>query len=54
MADDNVTIWGSGLKFGRKPANGELLIGDGELFRHIGLYLRGNDNHAGVLVRWRP
>jgi hypothetical protein len=29
MADDNVTIWGSGLKFGRKPANGELLIGNG-------------------------
>jgi len=30
MADDKVAIWGSGLKFGRKPANGELLIGNGE------------------------
>jgi hypothetical protein len=30
MADDRVAIWGSGLKFGRKPANGELLIGNGE------------------------
>jgi len=33
MADDNVTIWGSGLKFGRKPANGELLIGDSVGFK---------------------
>lgn len=30
MADDKVAIWGSGLKFGRKPANGELLVGNGE------------------------
>jgi hypothetical protein len=30
MADDRVAIWGSGLKFGRKPANGELLVGNGE------------------------
>jgi hypothetical protein len=30
MADDKVAIWGSGLKFGRKPANGELLIGNGQ------------------------
>ena len=30
MADDRVAIWGSGLKFGRKPANGELLIGNGQ------------------------
>lgn len=30
MADDKVAIWGSGLKFGRKPANGELLIGNGD------------------------
>lgn len=30
MADDKVAIWGSGLKFGRKPASGELLIGNGE------------------------
>ena len=33
MADDNVTIWGPGLKFGRKPANGELLIGDSVGFK---------------------
>lgn len=33
MADDNVTIWGNGLKFGRKTANGELLIGDGVGFK---------------------
>lgn len=30
MADDKVAIWGSGLKFGRNPANGELLIGNGQ------------------------
>jgi len=29
MANDRVTIWNNGLKFGRAPANGELLIGDG-------------------------
>ena len=33
MADDNVTIWNSGLKIGRKPANGELLIGDSVGFK---------------------
>ena len=33
MADDNVTIWNSGLKIGRKPANGELLIGDNVGFK---------------------
>jgi hypothetical protein len=33
MADDNVTIWNSGLKLGRKPANGELLIGDNVGFK---------------------
>lgn len=32
MADDRVAIWNSGLKFGRKPANGELLIGNGDGF----------------------
>ena len=32
MADDKVTIWGGGLKFGRKPADGELLVGDGASF----------------------
>lgn len=32
MADDKVAIWGDGLKFGRKTANGELLIGNGEGF----------------------
>jgi hypothetical protein len=30
MADDKVAIWGQGLKFGRKPGNGELLIGNGQ------------------------
>jgi len=29
MANDKVTIWNGDLKFGRSPANGELLIGDG-------------------------
>lgn len=29
MANDKVAIWNGGLKFGRSPANGELLIGDG-------------------------
>jgi len=29
MANDRVTIWNGLLKFGRPPANGELLIGDG-------------------------
>ncbi|MEN6608610.1 MAG: hypothetical protein ABFD60_15295, partial [Bryobacteraceae bacterium] len=33
MADDLVTIWNSSLKFGRKPGNGELLIGDGTGFK---------------------
>lgn len=33
MSDDNVTIWGSSIKFGRKPENGELLIGDGSGFK---------------------
>lgn len=32
MANDKVTIWNDGLKFGRKPENGELLIGNGEGF----------------------
>ena len=47
MADDNVTIWNSGLKFGRKPANGELLIGDG-----VGFVLvdAGISNPGGVLT----
>jgi len=29
MANDQVTIWGDRLKFGRRPTDGELLIGDG-------------------------
>jgi len=32
MADNKVTIWGGGLKFGRKPEDGEVLIGDGTSF----------------------
>jgi hypothetical protein len=45
MADDNVTIWGSGLKFGRKPANGELLIGDG-----VGFELANLSAGSGVTI----
>lgn len=37
MANDKVTIWNGGLKFGRAPANGELLIGDGGGFNLAGL-----------------
>ena len=33
MADDKVTIWNDTLKFGRSPANGELLIGNAEGFK---------------------
>lgn len=32
MANDKVAIWGNQLVFGRKTANGELLIGNGEGF----------------------
>jgi hypothetical protein len=32
MADDIVSLSGEGLKFGRSPANGELLIGNGSGF----------------------
>lgn len=32
MSNDQVTIWGAGLKFGRKPGDGELLIGNGASF----------------------
>ena len=32
MADDIVSLSGDGLKFGRSPANGELLIGNGSGF----------------------
>ena len=45
MADDNVTIWGSGLKFGRKPANGQLLIGDG-----VGFKLANLSSGSGVTI----
>jgi len=37
MADDKVTIWNDTLKFGRSPANGELLIGNGGGFNLAGL-----------------
>jgi len=47
MADDNVTIWGSGLKFGRKPANGELLVGDGVGFKLVNA---GVSDVGGVLT----
>lgn len=32
MSNDQVTIWGGGLKFGREPEDGELLIGNGSNF----------------------
>jgi hypothetical protein len=32
MADDKVALWGDLLKFGRSPANGELLVGNGTGF----------------------
>ena len=32
MADDKVTIWNGGLKFGRSPAANELLVGNGDGF----------------------
>ena len=47
MADDKVAIWGSGLKFGRKPANGELLIGNGDGFD---LVPAGVSDVGGVLT----
>ena len=37
MADDKVTIWNDALKFGRAPAAGELLIGNGGGFDLAGL-----------------
>ena len=32
MADDKVALWGDTLKFGRSPASGELLVGNGSGF----------------------
>lgn len=32
MPNDKVAIWGTGLKFGRKPASNELLLGNGQDF----------------------
>lgn len=32
MTDDAVSLWGGGIKVGRAPANGELLIGNGSGF----------------------
>jgi len=32
MADDKVALWGDSLKFGRSPASGELLVGNGSGF----------------------
>lgn len=32
MADDKVAVWGGGVKIARAPANGELMIGNGEGF----------------------
>jgi hypothetical protein len=32
MADDKVSIWGDALKFGRSPASGDLLVGNGTGF----------------------
>lgn len=32
MADDKVSLWGNTLKFGKSPANGEMLVGNGTGF----------------------
>lgn len=47
MADDKVAIWGSGLKFGRKPINGEILVGNGDGFD---LVPAGISDVGGVLT----
>lgn len=45
MANDKVAIWNGGLKFGRAPINGELLIGDG-----IGFNLASLTAGSGVTI----
>ena len=47
MADDKVTIWNGGLKFGRSPAAGELLVGNGTGFDIVDA---GISDVAGVLT----
>lgn len=47
MADDKVTIWNNGLKFGRKPNSGELLVGNNEGFDLINA---GISDVGGVLT----
>jgi len=32
MADDKVSLWGNTLKFGKSPASGEMLVGNGTGF----------------------
>jgi hypothetical protein len=49
MANDTVTIWAGNLRFGRPPADGELLIGDGENFKLATL-----TNGAGISINNTP
>jgi hypothetical protein len=47
MADDKVTIWNGGLKFGRSPAAGDLLVGNGDGFDIVAA---GISDVGGVLT----
>lgn len=47
MANDKVTLWGRILQFGRKPASGEILVGNGAGFD---LVPAGISNPGGVLT----
>jgi hypothetical protein len=47
MANDKVTLWGRLLQFGRKPASGEILVGNGEGFDLVNA---GISDNAGVLT----
>lgn len=58
MANDLVTIWGNILRFGRAPANGEVLAGNtlgGFTFLDVGLSIAaGPDPAAGTIVFSHP
>jgi len=47
MANDKVTIWNGGLKIGRAPASGELLVGNGAGFDLVNA---GISDVGGVLT----
>jgi len=47
MADDKVTIWNDTLKFGRSPASGDLLVGNGTGFDIVAA---GISESGGVLT----